>query len=40
MIKTKYRSQPQPEDDIRCALTARDPHFDKLVMQFQGQGSH
>ena len=40
MIKTKYRNQLQPEDDIRCALTTIDPNFDKLVMHIQGQGSH
>ncbi|XP_077969505.1 protein FAM200A-like [Styela clava] len=40
MIKTKYRNQLQPEDDIRCALTNIGPDFDKLVVQVQGQGSH
>ena len=40
MIKTKYRNQLQPEDDIRCALTTIDPNFDKLVAKVQGQGSH
>ena len=40
MIKTKYRNQLQPEDDIRCALTTIDPDFDKLVAKVQGQGSH
>ena len=32
MIKTKYRNQLQPEDDIRCALATIDLNFDKLVM--------
>ena len=40
MIKTKYRNQLQPEDDMRCALTTIDPNFDKLVIQVQGQGFH
>ena len=40
MIKTKYRNQLQPEDDLRCALTTIDPNFDKLVAKVQGQGSH
>ena len=40
MIKTKYRNRLQPEDDIRCALATIIPEFDKLVKQFQGQGSH
>ena len=45
MVKTKYRNQLQPEDDLRCALTTitpefDTPEFDKLVIQVQGQGSH
>ena len=36
MIKTKYRNQLQPEDDIGCALTTIDPNFDNLVMHIQG----
>ena len=33
MVKTKYRNQLQPEDDIRCALTTIILDFDKLVKQ-------
>ena len=40
VIKTKYRNQLQPEDDLRCALTTIDPNFDKLVAKVQGQGPH
>ena len=40
LVKTKYRNQLQPEDDLRCALTTIIPDFDKLVIQVQGQGSH
>jgi len=36
MVKTKYRNQLQPEDDLRCALTTITPDFDKLVIQVQG----
>ena len=28
IIKTKYRKQLQPEDNLRCALTTIKPNFD------------
>ena len=40
MVKTMYRKQLQPEDNIRCALATMFLDFDKLAKQVQRLGSH
>ena len=39
-IKTKYRSQLQPEHDMHACLSTIFPRIDELVGKIQAQGSH